>query len=144
MENLRFVDLSTVNDVPTLQEFEKNQGKKRQEIENQISEYSRECRESFKQGIDAIIEKVKEDINDEKTQEEDQNMKYPEPVASTAKNENLNSERGQALEKIGFKPDLMYKQRAELRDQCSRFLRFSYLLDFIAMDALTNIYLNSV
>jgi hypothetical protein len=34
--------------------------------------------------------------------------------------------------------------RKQLRKACTRFLRFSYLLDFIALDALSKIYLSSV
>jgi dynein heavy chain len=39
---------------------------------------------------------------------------------------------------------LKYGPRSKLRRACSRFLRFSYLLDFIALDALANIYIESV
>ena len=41
-------------------------------------------------------------------------------------------------------PNLKYGTRSELRKACSRFLRFSYLLDFVTMEALSNIYINSV
>lgn len=34
-------------------------------------------------------------------------------------------------------PDNMtYEQRSELRKECSRFLRFSYLIDFIGLESL--------
>lgn len=39
---------------------------------------------------------------------------------------------------------MKYGPRSKLRRACSRFLRFAYLLDFVAMDALTNIYTKSV
>jgi len=39
---------------------------------------------------------------------------------------------------------LKYGPRSKLRRACSRFLRFSYLLDFLALDALSNIYSESV
>lgn len=45
---------------------------------------------------------------------------------------------------MGFKHNLKYGPRSKLRRACSRFLRFAYLLDFVAMDALTNIYVKSV
>lgn len=47
-------------------------------------------------------------------------------------------------EALGFSGQLDYKQRSQLRNCCSRFLRFAYLLDFLAMEALTNIYNMSV
>jgi hypothetical protein len=42
-------------------------------------------------------------------------------------------------------PDNMtYEQRSELRKECSRFLRFSYLVDFIGLESLRTIYIESV
>jgi len=37
-----------------------------------------------------------------------------------------------------------YEKRSELRKECSKFIRFSYLVDFIAMEALCSIYKLSV
>lgn len=54
------------------------------------------------------------------------------------------SESDRVYEDLGFKPNLKYGPKSSLRKECSRFLRCAYLLDFITMDALTNIYLNSV
>ena len=48
------------------------------------------------------------------------------------------------LEALGFNHNLKYGPRSKLRKACSKFLRFSYLLDFLATEALTNIYLFSV
>jgi len=48
------------------------------------------------------------------------------------------------FEQLGFKHNLKYGPRSKLRRACSRFLRFSYLLDFIALDALSSIYIDSV
>ena len=48
------------------------------------------------------------------------------------------------FEQLGFKHNLKYGPRSKLRRACSRFLRFSYLLDFVALDALSGIYIDSV
>lgn len=45
---------------------------------------------------------------------------------------------------MGFKHNLKYGPRSKLRRACSRFLRFAYLLDFVALDALANIFIESV
>ena len=37
-----------------------------------------------------------------------------------------------------------YEKRSELRKECSKFLRFAYLADFIAMESLSNIFVYSV
>lgn len=39
---------------------------------------------------------------------------------------------------------MTYGHRANLRKECTRFLRFAYLVDFLAMEGLTSIYVNSV
>ncbi len=39
---------------------------------------------------------------------------------------------------------MKYGQRAQLRKECSRFLRFAYLIDFLALDSLSGIYIGSV
>jgi len=39
---------------------------------------------------------------------------------------------------------MSYEQRSELRKECSRFLRFSYIVDFLALESLKNIFVNSV
>lgn len=37
-----------------------------------------------------------------------------------------------------------YDKRSDLRKECFRFLRFFYLMDFQAQNALRNIYINSL
>ena len=54
------------------------------------------------------------------------------------------SESDRVYEDLGFKPNMKYGPKSDLRKECSRFLRFAYLLNFVTMEALTNIYLNSV
>jgi len=39
---------------------------------------------------------------------------------------------------------MTYGHRSNLRKECSRFLRFAYLVDFLALESLTNIYIDTV
>jgi len=39
---------------------------------------------------------------------------------------------------------MTYGHRSSLREECSRFLRFAYLIDFLSLQALSKIYLSSV
>ena len=39
---------------------------------------------------------------------------------------------------------MTYAHRSSLRNECSRFLRFSYLVDFLALEALSRIYIGSL
>jgi len=48
------------------------------------------------------------------------------------------------FEKLGFPEGMTYGHRSSLRKECSRFLRFAYLVDFLSLDALANIYTGSV
>ena len=45
---------------------------------------------------------------------------------------------------MGFPDNMSYEQRSELRKECSKFLRFSYLVDFLALESLRIVHLNSV
>lgn len=49
-----------------------------------------------------------------------------------------------AYEMLGFSDNMTYEKRSELRKECSKFLKFAYLVDFIALDALLKIFNNSI
>jgi dynein heavy chain, axonemal len=53
-------------------------------------------------------------------------------------------ETDNAFEKLGFPEGMTYGHRSSLRKECSRFLRFAYLVDFLSLEALANIYIGSV
>ena len=40
------------------------------------------------------------------------------------------------FEKLGFPEGMTYGHRSSLRKECSRFLRFAYLVDFLSLEAL--------
>ena len=47
-------------------------------------------------------------------------------------------------EKLEFPAGMTYAHRSSLRRECSRFLRFAYLADFLSLEALSTIYIDSV
>jgi dynein heavy chain len=53
-------------------------------------------------------------------------------------------ESSTVFEKLGFPEGMTYGHRSSLRRECSRFLRFAYLIDFLSLEALANIYISSV
>jgi dynein heavy chain len=53
-------------------------------------------------------------------------------------------ESSNVFEKLGFPEGMTYGHRSSLRKECSRFLRFAYLVDFLTLDSLANIYTGSV
>ena len=69
-------------------------------------------------------------------------QKNPEPknnAVSMKKNEN-----NSVYEKLEFPAGMTYAHRSSLRRECSRFLRFAYLADFLSLEALSTIYIDSV
>ena len=47
-------------------------------------------------------------------------------------------------EQLGFKSNLKYQARFEVRVACQKFLRLSFLYDFIALESLSQIYLETI
>jgi len=58
------------------------------------------------------------------------------------KNENGNFPRYKetAYENLGFPDNMSYEDRSELRKECCKFIKFSYLIDFVTLSSLKNIY----
>ncbi len=67
-----------------------------------------------------------------------------EDYAKRPDNQNIFRDKESYYEKLGFTDNMTYEKRSELRKECSRFIRFSYLIDFLALEALRNIYVDSV
>ena len=99
---------------------------------------STECRRRFEAGIDKTLDNLR--MKEAEPEDEAAKIDFKGDAQQTNQAVNTNP----TLEALGFKHSLKYGPRSNLRKACSRFLRFSYLLDFLATEALTNIYLLSV
>lgn len=109
------------------------------QVSHTIMEISKRSRENVRQGFNACLEQLKR--NNYKSQLENDMKKDGQNVFKLKQSayENLGCKRINAV------PDNMtYEQRSELRKECSRFLRFSYLVDFIGLESLRTIYKESV
>jgi len=80
----------------------------------------------------------------EQTEEDDKKNEYMKASTDEMHQPKQIVNTNPTLDALGFNHSLKYGNRSKLRNACSRFLRFSYLLDFIATEALTNIYLFSI
>ena len=49
-----------------------------------------------------------------------------------------------SYDKLGFPAGMTYAHRSSLRKECSRFLRFAYLVDFLSLESLSQIYILSL
>ena len=146
MESQKIIDLNQPGqEVLMLADFAANQTKQRELIVTRIEEASELCRSKFRNGINQVLEDLRQKINDQNEDEETQKKDYiggRGGADGPKEKKGLNSDP--VFEQLGFKHNLKYGPRSKLRRACSRFLRFSYLLDFIALEALSNIYVQSV
>lgn len=136
--NLRVIDMKQSGiEIQHLNGFLDRQIKKRHEVTQIIKTKSNECRSRFERGINRTLDNLRQKENDEEDSHKAEfkgETQQPKQIVNT----------NPTLEALGFKHSLKYGPRSNLRKACSRFLRFSYLLDFLATEALTNIYLLSV
>ena len=86
------------------------------------------------------------DLRDRITEEiyMDENRKKQNPIQSSNTITMKRKETNNSYDKLGFPEGMTYGHRSSLRKECSRFLRFAYLVDFLSLQSLANIYLGSV
>ena len=153
MQRLKLFDLSGQMDIQDLGKFQDTQKKKQKLIIGMIEGYSKKCRENFADGIERQMKKIKEKIKEEAMKEDNmqKNKKQGRPNTQGGMHAGPSTQESrkplnvdQVYQKLGFSYKLSYSDRSILRKNCSRFLRFSYLIDFITMDSLRNIYLTSM
>ena len=140
MEKLRFTDKETDQDTLTLEDFAAKQETKRLNIVSKIKKISKKAHENFTEAIEKILSKLRNRFIAERNQEEEEAQKTKAPK----KEEDIKNAKATSFESIRFPENLNYGQRASLRKECGKFLRLAYLYDFIALDALRNIYIESV
>jgi len=58
-------------------------------------------------------------------------------------NNSVVDEKKAILESLGFPSNMSYGHRSMMRTEFVRFLRLAYLLDFVCVQSLGNIYINS-
>jgi dynein heavy chain, axonemal len=92
--------------------------------------------------FDAVLKKLRDQIVGEITMDETNAQKNPEPKnnAVSMKKKETNS----IYERLEFPATMTYAHRSSLRRECMRFLRFAYLADFLSLESLSNIYIDSV
>ena len=140
--NLRVIDMKQNGiEIQELKGFLKKQESQREQTTQIIKEMSSSSRQRFMKGIDKTLENLRQ----KETEPEDETAKqdFRTAAAETSQPKQIVN-TNPTLEALGFKHSLKYGPRSNLRKACSKFLRFSYLLDFLALEALTNIYLLSV
>ena len=134
MSKFRLIEISRQSEDVTVDEFSRRQKKKQKIIEDKIAECSNTSREKFVNLIEKSLDRLKIIVKEE---EKLKNKKHKN-------NNNKSLKTNEVFKKLGFSGDLSYGHRAALRRECTCFLRLSYLIDFLAIKSLSDIYLNTI
>lgn len=99
-----------------------------------------------RENIDGCFIKVKAELRERIVQEIalTAEKKKNNPIQSSGSMPMKRKASNNVFEKLGFPEGMTYGHRSSLRKECSRFLRFAYLVDFLSLEALSNIYIGSV
>ena len=145
IERLRFIELMRLEtgEILGLDDFKLSQEKKRSYVVESLQKYSNNLHQNVRAGVRMILEKLRDHIINEMANDEDQFNEELKALASDNKEKRRTNERNK-FEELGFPPFLNYVHRSMLRHECSKFLRLAYLLDFMTVEALGNMYLGSV
>lgn len=104
-----------------------------------VVEYSKENRETVSNGFKKCLSLLRSDMKNKEKKGGDFFDKKGRTDSSNKANR-----RNNAYEVLGFVFTMKYEERSELRKLCSKFVRFSYLVDFIFQQSLGEIYDRSV
>ena len=140
MSMLKFINLNSQveqNEAISLPSFIDFQQKQREIAKMKIQDYSRRSRDFVEKGFDSCIKKLREANNNS-----DGNKGPGAGNRTNPKGTHRITET--AYDALDFSKEMNYDQRSKVRNVCMTFLRFCFLVDFIALDALTKIYINSV
>jgi len=142
MEKQRFIDPCLSGNVVTIEEFADLQVNRTKAISDEIQRYSDKCRENIRECISKVLSELRTRIVSEIALDEERKKNNPIQSNNTVTMKRKASSN--VFEKLGFPPGMTYGHRSSLRKECSRFLRFAFLVDFLSYEALANIYLGSV
>jgi len=141
MQGLSFVD-KCCGDVKSISDFEQAQNEKRNQTERRIRAFSATAHENINKCVQKVLSELRNRIVSEITLDEER--KRSNPIQSSNAATMKRKEASDAFDKLGFPAGMTYGHRSSLRKECSRFLRFAYLVDFLALESLAGIYTNSV
>jgi dynein heavy chain len=142
MESSRFIDPCLTGDTKTIEDFAEAQVERTNAIADEIQRYSDRCRENIRECISKVLTELRTRIVSEIALDEERKKNNPIQSSNTITMKKKASSN--VFEKLGFPEGMTYGHRSSLRKECSRFLRFAYLVDFLSLEALSNIYIGSV
>jgi dynein heavy chain len=140
----RFVDEceNSGGDTKRIEEFANEQLKKTEQVVEEIKRMSQKSRLNIQECITEVLSVRRSLILSEISLDEKNRKTLPgnQSQAASLKKKEAKDDH----DNLGFPEGMTYGHRHALRLECGRFLRFAFLVDFLALESLTNIYLNSV
>ena len=141
MSTLKFIDICR-GDCQNLNGFKDAQENARKKAVKDIQKFSLKSRSNIQTCISKVLQELRNRIMSEITLDEERKRTNPiqSSNAATMKKKDTND----TFENLDFPTGMTYGHRSSLRKVCSRFLRFAYLVDFLSMESLANVYKNSI
>lgn len=141
----------------SINKFEAMQEAHIKKISAKVLEVSNKTKQRFLEEITKTLDdlklKIRENIQlaeKERNSSQQQTIRGTGQLAVLIAQSTREQEAGRLMEidavyeHLGFSSNLSFAHRAEVRKECKKFIRFSYLLDFIAKTSLKAMYLNSI
>lgn len=143
IQELRIVDVGTQIEVQPLEIFASNQESKRASVVEELQNYSARLHENSRVGIKRILERLRDQILSEMSNDEEERKQEDKEALLSQSDKQKKGNSRNVFEALGFPEFLNYGHRSMLRYVCTRFLRLAYLLDFMVVESLGIMYLES-
>lgn len=144
IESIRLMDLSSFMEVKSLEEFSEIQSKKRRLVFDYLQILSEQMHESCKIGLQVLMERIQTHIRSELSDEDEQFGLMARAKVSKENKEKKPFNKKGLIELLNLPDKLSYQHRSILRAECLKVLRFAYLLDFVTLESLANVYMSSL
>ena len=132
METSRFIGFDSQqygaqseDGILTLEEFKIIQEMYRKKVNDRIRTYSNECRKIVQVGFDKSLDILRK--NHYVANNEEEFGGGAGAAKSGAAGSNFFRLKESAYENLNFPDNMTYEKRSELRKECSKFIRFSYI-----------------
>jgi dynein heavy chain len=159
-KHLSILDLRVSLESTKYDDFQKKQETKRNNLNDSLSSIHNRCETIFVEGTKKIFNKVRNLINQQNNESnynnsEENNRKKNKRMATFNKKKQLEQDKDdnnnnnndeQILNDenlVGFE-NYCYKDRMLIKNECLNFIKLAYLFDYIMLDVLRRMYLDSL
>ena len=138
LSQAKFINLNYTKEasqeIGTIEDFVNKQNKIAKDVQIKIRNDSQICHEKVISAFEAQLDNLRNKL--ESKEENDVSRKLEGKMIMRANNN--------PYENLNFPENMSYDRRSELHKECYRFIRFSKLVDFLALNCLRTIHLKSL